>query len=53
MHYQASWVAQVKNPPANTGVEGSIPGLGRSLGEGHGYPLLAWEIPRTEEAGGL
>ena len=31
----------VKNPPANAGdVEvGSIPGLGRSPGEGHGNPL--------------
>ena len=32
----------VKNPPANAGDvrdAGSIPGLGRSPGEGHGYPL--------------
>ena len=32
----------VKNPPANagdTGDAGSIPGLGRSLGEGNGNPL--------------
>ena len=32
----------VKNPPANagdTGDTGSIPGLGRSLGEGYGNPL--------------
>ena len=36
----ASLVAQlVKNPPANTGGPGSIPGLGRSPGEGKGYPL--------------
>jgi len=28
-----------KNPPANTGEAGSIPGLGRSLGEGNGNPL--------------
>jgi len=29
---------------------GSIPGLGRSPGEGNGYPsnILAWEIPWTE-----
>ena len=33
----ASQVAQlVKNPPANLG---SIPGLGRSPGEGNSYPL--------------
>ena len=29
----------VKNPPANSGDVGSIPGLGRSAGEGNGYPL--------------
>ena len=32
----------VKNPPANTGEvrdAGSVPGLGRSPGEGHGNPL--------------
>ena len=55
----------VKNLPANAGDErqvGSILGLGRSLGGGDGYPLqrvgdgfplLAWEIPRTKEPGGL
>jgi len=38
-----SWASQValvvKNPPANAGDEGSVPGLGRSPGEGNGYPL--------------
>jgi len=29
----------VKNPPANAGDSGSIPGLGRSPGEGTGNPL--------------
>ena len=29
----------VKNPPANAGDVGSIPGLGRSHGEGNGHPL--------------
>ena len=29
----------VKYPPASVGDEGSIPGLGRSLGEGNGNPL--------------
>ena len=29
----------VKNPPANVGDTSSIPGLGRSLGEGNGNPL--------------
>ena len=44
-----------KNPPANAGDLGSIPGSGRSPGEGNGNhsSILAWEIPRTEEPGGL
>ena len=29
----------VKNPPVNAGDSGSIPGSGRSPGEGHGNPL--------------
>ena len=29
----------VKNPPTNTGETGSIPGSGRSPGEGNGNPL--------------
>ena len=29
----------IKNPPANEGDIGSIPGLGRSLGEGNDNPL--------------
>ena len=42
-------------PPVNsgdTGGVGSIPGLGRSPGEGNGNPLLE-EIAGTEEPGGL
>ena len=39
----------VKNPPAIAGDVGSIPGSGRSLGEGNGNPLHAWKIPWTEE----
>ena len=36
----ASLVAQkVKNPACNAGDQGSIPGSGRSPGEGNGYPL--------------
>ena len=38
----------VKNPPANIGDPGSIPG---SPGEGNGNP--PWKIPQTEEPGGL
>ena len=46
----------VKNLPANSGYirdKGSIPGLGRSPGGGHGNPsgILASENPRTEEPG--
>ena len=29
----------IKNPPANVGNAGSIPGLGKSPGEGNGNPL--------------
>ena len=32
-------VSTVKNPSASTGDEGSIPGLGRSPGEGNSNPL--------------
>ena len=38
--YKVLELAQpVKNLPANAGDLGSIPGLGRSPGEGKGYPL--------------
>ena len=45
----------VKNPPASAGDVGSIPGLGRSPGGGHGNPLQysCLENPWTEEPGGL
>ena len=45
----------VKNPLANAGDAGSIPGLGRSLEEETAThsSLLAREIPWTEEPGGL
>jgi len=29
----------VRNPPAKVGAAGSIPGMGRSSGEGNGNPL--------------
>ena len=35
----------VKNPPADEGVTGSIPGPGRSPGEGYGNPLLEGFLP--------
>ena len=45
----------VKNSPANAGDVGLIPGLGISPGEGNDNPpsILVWEIPWTEEPGGL
>ena len=45
----------VKNLPANAGEAGLTPGLGRSPGEGNAThsSILAWEIPWTEEPGGL
>ena len=50
-------VLVVKNSPANAGDArdaGSIPGSGRSPGEGNGNPLqYSWTIPWTEEPGGL
>jgi len=45
----------VKNSPANAGDASLIPGSGRSQGEEmttHSS-ILAWEIPWTEEPGGL
>ena len=58
-----AWDSQVmlviKNPPNNAGdirAMGSIPGLGISLGGGHGNSLLqcfAWSILWTEEPEGL
>ena len=46
----------VKNPPANveeSGDAGSVPGSGRSLGEGNGNPFLCscLEVPWTGEPG--
>ena len=35
--------------PATEGDTGSIPGSGRSPGEGNDSSILAWEIPWTEE----
>ena len=43
----------VKNPPADAGDSGLIPGLGRSLEEGVAThsSILAWRIPWTEDPG--
>ena len=41
----------VKNPPASVGDLGSIPGLGRSPGEGNGHPLQ-YSCPENPVDGG-
>ena len=48
-------VLGVKNPTCNTRDQGSVPGSGRSPGEGLAthFSTLAWRIPWTEEPGGL
>ena len=46
-------VLVVKNPPANVGDVGSIPGSGRISGRGSGNSILAWKIPWTEEFSGI
>ena len=44
----------VKNPPANAGDTGSIPGLGRSPGERNVNLLqYSWKIPWTKKPGRL
>ena len=44
-----------KESACNAGDLGSVPGSGRSPGEGNGShsSILAWKIPWTEEPGGL
>ena len=45
----------IKNPPASAGDVGSIPGSGRSPGEGNDIPLQysCLDYPWTEEPDGL
>ena len=47
--------SEVKNPPTSAGDTSSIPGLGRSPGEGNGYPLQYSCLgnPMDREPGGL
>ena len=47
--------SDAKESACNVGDPGSIPGWGKSPGEGNGNPLhiLAWEILWTEKPGGL
>ena len=49
------WWLSVKNPLANAGDAGSIPGLGRfpwRKAMATDSRILAWRIPQTEEPGG-
>ena len=43
--------AVVKNPPANVGDTGSIPGLGRSSGEGNDYLLQYFCLENSMDRG--
>ena len=45
----------VKSPAASAGAVGSIPGKGNSLEKEMAThsSILAWEVPQTEEPGGL
>ena len=52
--------SKVKNPPANAGDAGSVPGLGRFPVGNHlekemvtHSSILAWKIPKAAEPGGL
>jgi len=49
------WWLSGKESTCNVGDVGSMPGLRRSPGDrnGHHSSVLAWEIPGTEEPGGL
>ena len=49
------WWLSVKELPARAEDTSSIPRSGKSLGTGNGdhFSILAWEIPWTEEPGGL
>ena len=40
-----------KNPPANGGDVGSVPGSGRSPGEGHGNPFLYYCLGNPMDRG--
>ena len=40
-----------KNPPANAGDTGSIPGSGRSSGGGHGNPLQYSSLENSMDRG--
>ena len=44
-------VLVVKNPPVNAGDVGSIPGLGRSPGGGHGNPFQYFCLENPKDRG--
>ena len=60
-HYKTGFIlgfpggSVVKNPPANIGKTGSNPGFGRSQEKEMAThsSILSWEIPCTQEPGGL
>ena len=45
------WRLMVKDPPANAGDVGLIPGSGRCPGEGNGYPLLYSCLENSRDRG--
>ena len=52
MHLMASLMTQwIKNLPANAGDTGSIPGLGRSPGEGNDNPLQYSCLKNPKDSG--
>ena len=54
LFFSPSGGSVVKNPPANAGDTGSVPGSEDSLEEMVTHSsILAWEIPWTEEPSGL
>ena len=52
IYFGASQVALVKNLPANAGDSGSIPGLGRSPGEGNSNQVQYPCLENTTDRGG-
>ena len=43
--------SSVKNQPANAADAGTIPGSGRSPGEGNGYPLQCYRLENPMDQG--
>ena len=53
--WRTSCCSDTKESACNAGDVGSVPGLGRSSGEGNDNPssIFTWRIPWTEKPGGL